>query len=404
MGCMHALLLAVATTQLIDVHGSTAPRWAEVQGQPTIAGLIQQHAAPPQPAAASPSDAGEPAVISPTLLPAEILLAAERGELQKVVSWLRKEGPVDALRSARTIDGQTATVGLLHAAAAHGQLEMTRELLKRGASVDLPSGLGFTALIEAAYHGHLSIVLVLLQHLANPDLQDVYGATALMMAAQPGQEACVQALLRAGANTELRTKKGNTALLLAVAKGHTTTAKLLRQHAARPQPATAAPAAPSDTGEPAVSYPTLLPAEVLLAAERGELQKVVSWLRKGGPVDALRRVPTGDGQTTTVGLLHAATAGGQLEIVRELLERGASVDLPNSFDATALMDAASYGHLSILLVLLQHLANPDLQFRDGVTALMLAAVGGHEACVQALLRAKATHQGHFASHRRHTGE
>ena len=214
----------------------------------------------------------------------------------------------------------------------------------------------------------------------------------------------MHALLLAGATTQLINVDGGTAPRWAEVEGQPTTAELIRQHAAPPQPATAAPAAPSDTGEPAVSSPTLLPAEVLLAAERGELQKVVSWLRKGGPVDALRRVPTGDGQTTTVGLLHAATAGGQLEIVRELLERGASVDLPNSFDATALMDAASYGHLSILLVLLQHLANPDLQFRDGVTALMLAAVGGHEACVQALLRAKATHQGHFASHRRHTGE
>eukprot|EP00964_Phaeocystis_antarctica_P027761 scaffold15656_cov69-Phaeocystis_antarctica.AAC.1 len=108
---------------------------------------------------------------------------------------------------------------------------MARELLKRGASVDLPSSTGFTALIEAAIHGHTSIVLVLLQHSANPDLQDVYGATALMMAAQQGHEACVQALLRAGANTELRTKKGNTALQLAEAKGHTATAKLIRQHA-----------------------------------------------------------------------------------------------------------------------------------------------------------------------------
>ena len=164
MGCMHALLLAVATTQLIDVHGSTAPRWAEVQGQPTIAGLIQQHAAPPQPAAASPSDAGEPAVISPTLLPAEILLAAERGELQKVVKWLRKEGPVDALRSTATVSGRNTTATLLHAAAAHGQLEMVRELLKRGASVDLQNSVGITALMLAAIHGDW-LSLLLAEHL-----------------------------------------------------------------------------------------------------------------------------------------------------------------------------------------------------------------------------------------------
>ena len=47
--------------------------------------------------------------------------------------------------------------------------------------------------------------------------------------------------------------------------------------------------------------------------------------------------------------------------MRELLKRGASVDLQDSRGNTALMDAACYRHLPILLVLLQHSANPDLQ-------------------------------------------
>ena len=36
---------------------------------------------------------------------------------------------------------------------------MVKELLKRGASVNLPSSLGFTALKEAATYGHLYILL-----------------------------------------------------------------------------------------------------------------------------------------------------------------------------------------------------------------------------------------------------
>jgi hypothetical protein len=39
---------------------------------------------------------------------------------------------------------------------------MVRELLKRGASVGLPSSLGGTALMDAAYFGHPSVLLVLL--------------------------------------------------------------------------------------------------------------------------------------------------------------------------------------------------------------------------------------------------
>ena len=121
-----------------------------------------------------------------------------RGEVHKVVKWLRKGGAIDALCSTRMNDGRTATASLLHAAAGHGHLELVRELLKRGASVDLPSSLGVTALMAAAYAGRLSILLILLQHSAELDLQqNDHGNTALMLAASRGHEGCVQALLRA---------------------------------------------------------------------------------------------------------------------------------------------------------------------------------------------------------------
>ena len=208
--CIHALLLAKASTQL-DVDGRR-PLWAEVKGQPTTAEL-------------------------------------ERGELKKVVEWLNKGGLVDALSPALTEDGQTITFGMLQIATANGHLEIARELLKRGANVDLPSNFGSTALMTAAVYGNLSILLLLLQYSANPDLQDEYGGTALMKAAEEGQEACVQALLRAKANTELLDENGDTALQWAVDQGYTATAELIRQHAAPPPPADASPAAPPVTVE-----------------------------------------------------------------------------------------------------------------------------------------------------------
>ena len=196
----HALLLATASSsKLVDVNGRAA---------------LQHGAA------------------SPASLPLDILVSAVRGELPKVVKWLREGGAIDALCPVPMEGGQTATTSLLHAAARRGQLEMVRELLKRGASVDLPSSLGFTALMEAAAYVHLPIVLFLLQHSANPDLQTNEGVTALMLgAAGEGHEACVTALLRAGANTELLDNYGRAALQWAETKGHTATATLLRQHA-----------------------------------------------------------------------------------------------------------------------------------------------------------------------------
>ena len=76
---------------------------------------------------------------------------------------MRQGGLVDAFGSTAAQGDQTSTVTLLHAAAVNGHLAMVRELLKRGASVNLQSSLGGTALMEAAFYGHPSIVLVLLR-------------------------------------------------------------------------------------------------------------------------------------------------------------------------------------------------------------------------------------------------
>ena len=212
---------------------------------------------------------------SPASLPIEIHRAAKRGEIQKVIKWLRKEGPIDALCKAPSEGGQLATFTLMHAASGRGQLEMVTELLKRGASVNLQTSLGGTALMGAAYSGHLPIVLVLLQHEASPDLQSNNGYTALVHAVTEGRETCVKALLQAKANPDLQTITGSSALVLAEAKDHKAIATLIRQHSASPQPAAAAPAAPPDVVEPVASSPTSLPVEILRAAEGGDLLKVV---------------------------------------------------------------------------------------------------------------------------------
>ena len=123
-------------------------------------------------------------------LPPEIFESALRGELPKVVKWLRKGGVADAFYSGPThLGGQRVTKTLLQAAAAHGQLEMVREVLKRGASVDLQDSLGIAALMDAVGHSQHSVLLVLLQHSANPDLQNVASTTALMAAAGLGHKA-----------------------------------------------------------------------------------------------------------------------------------------------------------------------------------------------------------------------
>ena len=186
----------------------------------------------------TPTSDGEAAEPSPTPLPNEILRAAATGDLLPVFKWLRKGGPIDALCTHPTAEGQTIEVGLLHASAATGHLEMVQWLLQRGASVDLQANSlpsrGGTPLMQAASYGHVSTVLLLLQHSANPNVQDIYGNTALMLATTQGHVACVQALLRAGANTELfNFETKHTALQWAESKGQPEIAELVLQHACR---------------------------------------------------------------------------------------------------------------------------------------------------------------------------
>ena len=98
---MHALLLAAATTQLLDVHGRTAPQCTAEKGQPTTAELIGQHAAP-TPAECSPAaapDAGTLAAITPASLPLEIYESALRGDVNSNIEAATKAGALLAERA-----------------------------------------------------------------------------------------------------------------------------------------------------------------------------------------------------------------------------------------------------------------------------------------------------------------
>jgi hypothetical protein len=95
--------------------------------------------------------------------------------------------------------------------------------------------------------------------------------------------------------------------------------------------------------------------------------------------------PTGDCSTP---LALAATRGNG-EILRMLVERGASVNAPASLDgSTALHCVAGLADdaAGMVGVLVQSGADVDAASGDGTTALMLAAARGHAATVAALLK------------------
>jgi len=113
--------------------------------------------------------------------------------------------------------------------------------------------------------------------------------------------------------------------------------------------------------------------QLLLAARRGELDKVKELLDGGADVNYW------DNETYMTALMFA-TVGEHLDIVNELLVRGADLTMTDRNGATALHLAASYGHIDILRRIIDALLaeREDLNTQDGYgrTALHTAAEGG----------------------------
>jgi ankyrin repeat protein len=93
------------------------------------------------------------------------------------------------------------------------------------------------------------------------------------------------------------------------------------------------------------------------------LEVVQELLARGAAVDAAWSFATP---------LYIASQNGHLAIVRELLVRGAAVDTALNAGYTPLLIASQEGHLEVVRVLLAHGAAPGVVSNDGSTPLSRA--------------------------------
>jgi ankyrin repeat protein len=105
-------------------------------------------------------------------------------------------------------------------AAARGDREAVKALLKSAADVNAAQGDGMTALHWAAMNGDIELAQMLIVAGANVRATTRLGAyTPLYLASQQGQGAVIQALLKAGADVKSGTPNGTTPLMAAAASG-----------------------------------------------------------------------------------------------------------------------------------------------------------------------------------------
>ena len=112
-------------------------------------------------------------------------------------------------------------------AAARGLFYMTKQLLYRGANINLHNLQGETELMFASLKGNLDIARLLLSRGADVHQQNFRGDNALIKAAYAGRQEVVKLLLDHGANIDSQDRFGNAALMLAISIGDKKTAKLL---------------------------------------------------------------------------------------------------------------------------------------------------------------------------------
>lgn len=88
--------------------------------------------------------------------------------------------------------------------------------------------------------------------------------------------------------------------------------------------------------------------------------------------------------------LHWASLHGHEEIVKLLINRGASVDSKNKYGKTPLYLASARGHKKIVAFLIKHGAYVDSQDQEGYTSLHGASSWGHTEIVEFLLKKNAS--------------
>jgi ankyrin repeat protein len=192
-------LLANGASPLVtDAEGNTPLHGAVLSGEPIVAAMLLD--------AAAPVNALNAAGVSP-------LAAACRAANWPLAKFLLEHGAKPA-----PADGEPALVAA--AGIADDDAEGVKLLLKHRAAVNAVDANRRSALMAAATEGHEQIARALRAAGADVALVDAHGSTALMEAARSGASGIVQLLAEARPDARVRDHHGRDALTLACQSPH----------------------------------------------------------------------------------------------------------------------------------------------------------------------------------------
>ena len=293
--------------------------------------------------------------------------------------------------------GVHAAESLIAEAAARGDRDAVKSLLKKAADVNAAQGDGMTALHWAAMNGDLELTEMLLVAGANVRATTRLGAyTPLYLASQQGHGPVIQALIKAGADLKAGTPNGTTPLMVAAAAGNVAAVKVLIEGGADVNAKDGVRAQTPLMYAAAANRAAVIE---LLAASGADLKATskVSNLANlsreglgfggnpqvpgGAAAPAARRAPLpGVDRNYSLNELIVAHGGltpllyavrqGFHESAAALLKAGADVNLVSAGDRTSpLLMAIINGHFDLARTLLDHGADPNAASEQGVAPL-----------------------------------
>ena len=254
--------------------------------------------------------------------------------------WL---APASVAAAQGAADGSTP----LLVAAASDDAAKVKQLLKSGANPNARNKLETTPLLEAAFHSNTEIIKALLDAGADPNAAGPDGQTPLMLVARGTNVAAAKLLISKGANAKAKeSQRGQTALMWASANSQGPMTRLLVEVGSELDARTA-----KDLFTPLVSAePRAQPRSpggmtaLMFAAREGCLDCVAAMVEKGASVN----LPDPEGVTPLIWAIWNT----RFDVAKYLLEHGADVNRWDWWGRTPLYLAVDY-------VTLPHGGRPD---------------------------------------------
>ncbi|KAM0146728.1 hypothetical protein ACHAPG_010988 [Botrytis cinerea] len=338
--------------------------------------------------------------------------APDEVRLLHIFAAFNLQGPSRTLlaRGISAMASNSWNTTAMHYAAANGNIEIVRILIKAGASASISQSDNNynTPLDLAARKGHKEVVKLLLKNGAEMNGKSV-GANALQTAAGAGMKDMVQFLLNAGAEVNATSGIKGDALQSASSEGRVEIVKLLLENGATFQgyedsiygnPLSAAAHKGSfelvdlflqrgiSINTSGGRYGNPLQSAVNAQHVHPNINFIRFLLSKGADVNA-QGGQDGSALQAAVNRHGRSLEPHMLEIIHLLLEKGADVNISGGAAGGALQAAAASGHDKLVQLFIKHGASIDSS--DGLygSALTNACYHGHKSTVKLLLKAGA---------------